>query len=87
MNNPYLQTTNYPGFSAMDFADGVPIKMVVPGWYNADVQEAENGAKTVLEKAPDYIARFQDFYSRNIVLISVIQWVFLLILLIKISKK
>ncbi len=87
MLNPYLQTTNYPGFSGMDFADGGMNKTIVPAWYDAYVQAAEESAKTVLEKAPAYIARFQDFYSRNFVLISAIQWVVILVLFIKISKK
>ncbi len=44
-------------------------------------------SKTVLEKMPDYVSKFQTFYAKNVVLMSVIQWVFILILLIKVSKK
>lgn len=88
-NNPYLRL---PMYGSLDFATGDPVGNSAPNYFgeqevDTTLTEIADTAKNVTASMPEYISKFYEFYTRNMVLISVIQSITILILFIKLSKK
>lgn len=82
--NPYLNLPNY--FGLPDVASEPITDEDLPT--DKEIQDSvQKNGKTIIQVMPGYLAELEAFFTRNIVLISIIQTVLILILFIKLSKK
>lgn len=65
--------------------------VVIPGWYEPDGDEteelnSEEYIEKINEQSLSYSEIFERFYKKNFLVISMIQWLIMVILLIKILR-